>query len=283
MNENLIAQPVLAYNWAVVLYFFLGGLSAGCFAVAVVANYWKDELKPLAKTAALAAPISLAVGLLVLLLDLGRPLGGFALLVRFNPTSAVSWGTLFLGIFLVLSGVFAWFVSQGQDSKARIIGHVGLAFALLVATYTAVLLGQSPGRALWNSALLPVVFLAGGLVSGLALVILICSARGMSDVTAPLGKYVAGLLSLELGLVALELVALFNGDAGAVETGRLLLSGHYSIAFWGLQIALGAVVPIAILTRKSVPQAAQVVASVLVLVGVFTMRYIVVMGGQVIG
>jgi molybdopterin-containing oxidoreductase family membrane subunit len=105
----------------------------------------------------------------------------------------------------------------------------------------------------------------------------------MSDVTAPLGKYVAGLLILELGLVALELVALFNGDAGAVEAGRLLLSGHYSIAFWVLQIALGAVVPIAVLVRKSIPQAAQVAASVLVLVGVFTMRYIVVMSGQIIG
>jgi formate-dependent nitrite reductase membrane component NrfD len=278
-----MSQPELAYNWAIVLYFFLGGLSAGCFAVAVAASYWKDELKPLARTAALAAPISLAVGLLVLMLDLGRPLGGISLMWRFNPTSAVSWGTLFLGIFMVLSSVFAYFIVKGRTQEARIIGYVGLGFAVLVATYTAVLLGQSPGRALWNSALLPVMFLTGGLVSGLALVILVCSARGMSDVTAPLGKYVAGLLILELGLVALELVALFNGDAGAVEAGRLLLSGHYSIAFWVLQIALGAVVPIAVLVRKSIPQAAQVAASVLVLVGVFTMRYIVVMSGQIIG
>ncbi len=151
----------MAYNWAIVLYFFLGGLSAGCFVTAVAASYWRVELKPLAKIAALAAPIALAIGLLILMLDLGRPMKGYRIILNFNPSSAISWGTLFLTIFMVLSSAFAFLLIKGQESKAKILGHVGLLFAVLVATYTAVLLGQAPGKDLWNSGVLPVMFLAG--------------------------------------------------------------------------------------------------------------------------
>ncbi len=283
MYENLMPQPVMAYNWAIVVYFFLGGLSAGCFVVAVAASYWRVELKPLAKIAALAAPIALAIGLLILMVDLGRPMKGYRIILNFNPSSAISWGTLFLTIFMGLSSAFAFLLIKGQESKAKILGHVGLIFAVLVATYTAVLLGQAPGKDFWNSGVLPVMFLAGGLASGLALVILVAALKGMSDVTPLLGKYVAGLLVLELGLVVLELVSLYNGDGDSIETARMLVSGHFSVAFWGLQIVLGAIVPIAILVRKSIPKAAQIAASVLVLVGIFTMRYIVVVVGQMVG
>ena len=57
----------LAYDWMITLYFFFGGLSAGAFLFSVVANYWKQEYKHLAKRSAVLSLIAIAIGMLILL------------------------------------------------------------------------------------------------------------------------------------------------------------------------------------------------------------------------
>ena len=116
----------VSYNWMVVTYFFLGGLSAGSYIFSVVANYWKQDFKPLAKTGAILAPIVLSIGMLFLMLDLGRPLGAWRIFLNFNPTSAISWGTWFLNIFFVLSLGYAWFLIKDEDKKAKKFAYLGL-------------------------------------------------------------------------------------------------------------------------------------------------------------
>ena len=93
----------MSFDWMVVAYFFLGGISAGSFIFSVIANFWKKEFQPLAKTAAIIAPITLALGMLVLLVDLGQPFRFWRLMVTLVPTSALSWGVWFLNIFFVFS------------------------------------------------------------------------------------------------------------------------------------------------------------------------------------
>ena len=66
MSEQGTAMH-LAYDWMIVTYFFFGGLSAGAYMFSVAANYWKQEFKPLAKTAAILAPITLTIGMFFLL------------------------------------------------------------------------------------------------------------------------------------------------------------------------------------------------------------------------
>lgn len=61
----------LAYNWMVVVYFFLGGLSAGAYLLSVAARYWLTDFQPLARRAAWLAPLVLIPGLLLLMADLG--------------------------------------------------------------------------------------------------------------------------------------------------------------------------------------------------------------------
>lgn len=272
----------LAFNWLVVTYFFLGGLSAGAYFFSVTANYWKKEFKPLAKTHAILVPIVLAVGIFFLWVDLGKPLRVWRLFLSFNPRSAISWGTWFLGIFFLLSIVYAWLVTRGEDEKAKKYAYIGLPFALLVAAYTGVLLAQAPGKVLWHAALLPLLFLNGGLISGIALVILVSAGRQDSALLAKLGRFVAWLVSLELGMIFTELIILFNGGTEAVSTVKSLLGGSYSFLFWAVEIVLGAVIPVFILFRSKATYAAQAIASILILVGIYAMRYVVVIGGQII-
>ena len=69
-----------------------------------------------------------------------------------------------------------------------------------------------------------------------------------------------------------------------METVHLLTEGAMSTQFVWVQIVLGSIIPLAILAflggEKPVP--AFQLASLLVLVGVFTMKYVIVIGGQMI-
>lgn len=271
----------MSYDWMIVAYFFLGGISAGSYIFSVIANYWRKEFKPLAKTAAILAPVSLGLGMLILLIDLGQPLRAAGLFLNFNPTSAISWGIWFLNIFLVLSLIYAWFLIRGEEEKIKKVACIGLPFSLIAGTYTGILLAQAPGRALWHSALTPILFLVGGLISGLALVMLVSMGIEDKALLKKLGKVIVGLLSLELGLILVEIIVLSNGGVRGVDIIKSLLIGELSLLFWVLEIILGAVLPMYIILRTKMGTSASALASLLVLMGIYTMRYIVVVGGQV--
>jgi len=274
--------PELAYDWMIVTYFFLGGLSAGVFLFSVATTYWSTDLRALGKRPAFLAPIILAVGMLILLIDQGQPFRGWRIYVFLNTTSALSWGVWFLHIFLALSVLYAWHLYKSGPDKAKTFGYLGVPLALLVATYTGVLLTESPGRPLWHTSLVPVLFLNGAVISGIALGLLLSHGQRGDASLGGVGKLLGGLVLCELALLVLEIFSLSNGLGEEVVVANALLTGSFAPLFLGVEILLGMLVPAVLLFRSKAP-VVQVIASVLVLVGVFTMRYVVVIGGQVIG
>lgn len=279
MQPEYSNVPEMAYDWMIVVYFFLGGLSAGCFLFSVATTYWKEQLRPMGKPMAILAPIVLSIGMFVLLLDLGQPLRAWRLMVSLNPRSALSWGVWFLNGFFVFSVLYAWRLWTSGPEKAKRFGYLGVPFALLVATYTGVLLAQAPGRPLWHTAIVPVLFLNGALMSGTALGLLISARRQEADLRAKVGGFLAILAIVELGMLTVELIVLLNGGGEGAAIVKELLAGSYALAFLGVEVILGLIIPAAILLRTKTP-AAQIIASTLVLVGVVTMRYVIVVGGQ---
>lgn len=288
MNVSILAvpdyvnTPVLAYDWMVAAYFFLGGLGAGAFVFAVVAEHWKKSLQPLARVPALVSPVALTVGLLILLLDLGQPFRAYKLFTSFQPTSALSWGVWFLNIFFALSVLHAWCLLKGRAELAKKVGIAGIPFAILVAMYTGVLLTQAPGRPLWHSALVPPLFVNGALVSGIAVAMLASAGKVDRAIRVKLGRVLAGLVALELAFIAVELISLFYAGGESAAVARGLMSGTFGFLFLGVEVGLGVVLPVCILMRSKGSAAAQSVAAALVLLGVLTMRFVVVIGGQVI-
>ena len=276
----------LAFNWMMVVYFFLGGLSAGCYLFSVAANYWIKEFKPLARISAILASISLAIGMLFLLIDLGQPFRMWRLYFNFNPQSPVSWGSWFLIIFLALNVVYTWFLIKGEEEKGRIVAYIGLPFALAAGTYIARILVLAPGRELWHTALLPFMFLNGGLISGIALTLLMSIGRQKRALLSKLGKFVAYLVLLELVMIFTEIIVLLSRSAEASASAKLLLVGDYSFLFWTLEIVLGALIPVFILLSQNTKITTRAyvngTAYILLLVGIFTMRYILVIGGQIV-
>jgi molybdopterin-containing oxidoreductase family membrane subunit len=177
---------------------------------------------------------------------------------------------------------YAWFLIKGEDEKAKKFAYAGLPFAFLVATYTGLLLHQAPGRILWHNAMLPWLFLLGGLISSIALVISLSAGRQNRAILVKLGRFVVWLVLLELAMAFIEIITLFTGGTEAVATVKALLSGSYGLLFWGVQIFIGAVIPAFILLRNKISGPAQAIACTSLLVGIYAMRYILVVGGQII-
>ncbi len=128
------------------------------------------------------------------------------------------------------------------------------------------------------------MFLVGGLISAMAAAVLILTLMGQKA-TEPffgLRKYLCALIVVELLMIGSELIALYTGPVVAVETANLLLTGKLSSLFIGVELIIGALVPLALLIALKVSRspALYMLTSVLLLVGVLTMRCVVVLAGQ---
>ncbi len=279
-EQNTVTH--LAYDWMIVMYFFLGGLSVGAYLFSVAANYWKQEYKSLAKRSAVLSLIVLAIGMFMLLIHLGRPERFWRVFTSFNPHSMLSWGAWLLNIFGLLDFIFTVLLFTSKKSVAKKVAYIGLPFALLTAFYTAIHIARAPDMLLWHSSLMPVLFLNGALISGIALVILFSANAKNVELFSKLGKFLALLVVIELCLVLSEVLMLFNGGNESIAVARSLISGRIGFLFLGVEIMVGAVVPVAILLKAKSDAILQIVASLLILIGVFTMRYVIVVGGQLI-
>ena len=270
----------LAYDGIIVTYFFLGGLSVGAYVFSVAASYWKQEFKPLAKRSAVLSLIALAMGMLVLLHDLGQPARAWRLFTAFNPQSMLSWGVWFLNAFGLMAFLYTALLLINKEKAAKKFAYIGLPFAVLTATYTAMLLSQAPDRELWHTALLPVLFMNGALISGIAIVMLFSLSSKHSEIISKLGRIVSWLIILELAMVFGEFVLLLNGGTGSAAVAAGLLSGQIGCLFLGFEIVLGGIVPVVILLSGKSNAFLRFVASILILIGIFAMRYVIVVGGQ---
>ncbi len=272
----------LAYTWMIVAYFFFGGLSAGTFLFSVAANYWRQEFRHLAKKSAVASLIALCAGMLILILDLGQPFRVWRLFITSNMRSPVVWGVWILNVFLVMNLIYTALLFLGKDKIAKKFAYIGCPFAVLAATYTAMLLAHSPAKLLWHTSLLPVLFLNGAIISGLALVMLFSAGSRNTKILSGLGKFTACLIILELGMILGEVTILLTGGTESVATAKALFSGQLGFLFLGVEIVLGSVIPVVMLLRSKATALTQATASLLILIGIFTMRYVIVVGGQLI-
>jgi formate-dependent nitrite reductase membrane component NrfD len=237
----------------------------------------------------LSAPI-------LLIVDLNQPLRFWHLFVYLNPTSPLSWGSFFLALDAVVCIVYAYFIIHGNWKMARLWGLGGLPVAIAGHGYTGFFLALSKARAFWNTALNPALFMISAMVSGLAVLIVLSNlwlrryALEMSEDQVAKHKAVIGtLLRLfiifivaDLFLIGSDLTVLASSDSQSYAMLQLLTTGEFAIWFLGIELFLGAILPLALLAHpktRMIP-AVQYASAALVIIGVFVMRVIIVIGGQ---
>lgn len=278
----------MVWDAIIAIYLFLAGLGAGAFALGALTNWAKTPAPTMKKVAFIVAPVAVAVGTLMLVVDahagLMNPLRFFGLVA--NLGSVMAWGVIILSAFLVVSIVdlIILLVKKGTPKALDIVGAV---LAVCVAAYTGVLLGDA-GVAfpLWNMAVLPILFIVSAASTGIAVTLLITRFVAADEAAALpwLGKAGLVLPVLELALVIalLAVAGMAGGSAGAAGAASVanLVSGPYAVAFWLGFVVIGLAVPfvLELMSRRgSQSKALPMAGEACVLVGGFMLRYLVIM------
>ena len=193
-----------------------------------------------------------------------------------------------------------------RPALIRALAWANIVLGTGLGIYTGILLDTMVARPLWNSAILGPLFLFSGLSAGAAMLHLATVARGdrhpphgmiggaLAALVQPLGAEApdrhqanslvradVAFLAIELALIGLLLVNLYTSSASHAAAAALIVSGPYSWAFWGVIVALGILAPLALQGLElghRIPHT--VLPALLVLVGGFTLRWVMVTAGQ---
>ncbi len=86
----------------------------------------------------------------------------------------------------------------------------------------------------------------------------------------------------DLFLIGSDLTVLASSDTESYAMLQLLTTGEFAIWFLGIELFLGAVLPLVLLSVPKVRMipAVQYASAALVIIGIFVMRIIIVIGGQ---
>lgn len=247
---------VAAYNtyvpWGlwIAVYVTLIGVSVGAFLVAVLGyGFGVKAVQPLGKMSLLVALAALAGGLTSVWLDLGRSERIFNLFLFTSPKSVMglmTWFYTLYGILLLVMLYLAW--KQPTNSALRVLGWVGLPFAILFGGAEGSLFGVVGARATWESGLTPILFLVEGAFSGVALMLFLSVLFGEREPLPFLRNLTIALLFAVLVLEISEYFTAFYANIPAkIVSLEIVLFGEYWWVFWIAHLGLGLLLPLILL------------------------------------
>ncbi|MCL5959471.1 MAG: polysulfide reductase NrfD [Chloroflexi bacterium] len=295
------ASHQIPFGPAIAIYFFFTGISAACFLISTVGYVLRvQRYQPLARLAALLAPIFLLAAPWFLLSDLEQPLRFIHLFWMWNFRSPITWGTIILTVYPTVALIYLWHILNKNLRWARIFGIIGIHLAVGLELYTGFILAMGMGRPMWNTALMPLYFLVSALVSGAGILILLAIVKEKVfgnnlkvtvylptidlSMVRELGLLLLIFIMLDLTMTISEVIVMANSRPAEQAVAMQMLQGDFSSLFLGVQVLVGLLIPLALLSFPSVRRSNTVlaIASGLVLVGVFMMRYVTVIAGQMI-
>lgn len=267
------------WEMMIVWYFFLGGIAGGAYFTAAIAdNFGSARDRAVAKVGyLLSLPLTAACGIL-LIADLGVPTRFLNMLGAFkfwDPMSIGAWGIGVFGLFSFLSSVLSFSTSEQMAGLRRKLSLVGSIFGFFLAAYTGVLLSNTALPFWGDSRLMGALFLASGASTGMAAISLIMFLGGT---TAGEGWGKVKKADRYSMLIELVLLAVFLGLLGSAA--RPITSGQFAPLFWGGLVGVGLVIPLVLEFVGQRVKAVAAIAAVLVLVGGFVLRYVVLMSIQ---
>ena len=179
------------------------------------------------------------------------------------------------GLFTFASSVLSFGTAPRATALRRKIAIGGLFFGFFLASYTGVLLSAT-AQPLWSEArLMGALFLASGASTGLAAISVVMFLTGGSGGTGWGKVKKADRYSMIVELIVLALFLALLGSAA-----RPITTGHFAPLFWGGLVGVGLIIPLVLDLAGHRLRAVGVVSAVLVLVGGFVLRYVIVMSIQ---
>jgi formate-dependent nitrite reductase membrane component NrfD len=314
----------MTWEWPIAIDLLAAGLAGGAYFSGFLTDRISGGKHALLPKIAMFLGVPLVLlGSLLLVLDLGEQLRAWHLFTRFRPGSAMSMGSWILILYALIGIVMIalWWADSFDPEKIKLTGLSGLAkvirparpalgvlswialvLAVVLMTYTGVLLSAT-NQALWASTfLLPVLFVVSAVFTGSALLLLVLKSglgrlldilfggegetipdetiNAMAKATAVVGVWNVVVLAAFLAWLA------FGSTAAAADSVGILTFGGLAFLFWVGVVIVGLLIPLALLyasVRGKEPVVGAILTSAcLVLIGGFVLRLVIVLGGQMV-
>ncbi len=269
--------------------------ASGVLNVASIGSvFGQTAYKPRAPLSGLLSLALLAGGLMVLMLDLGRPERVIVAATHYNFRSVFAWNVFLYSGMAAIIALYLWTMFERRmNGYSRAAGIAALVWRFALTTGTGSIFGFLVARQAYQSALLAPLFIVLSFAWGLAVFLIVQSVMyAWNGHTLPeavrrrmarlLGVFVAASLYL---VAVYHLTNLYFARQTAFEAFILLGRGDelgvYPALFWGGYVLVGALLPMLLLfTPRGAGPNGMLAASALVVAGAFALLFVFIVGGQ---
>ncbi len=277
-------------------YVFFVVTSTGLCLVSSIGHVFNvDSFKPIAKRSVFMAIVTIISGFLVIGFEIENPwrMPVYNMLSA-NITSNIWWmGTLY-GAYLFFMLIEFALLQMGKHERAGMFGLLGVIAGVAAHSNLGAVFGLLGGREFWHGPYMPIYFITSAMMSGCAAVIFFTwlgyrangwkmSATLESSLTST-AKLGATLIAVIMFFTTWKMISGISGHPpGKYEAMMALVKGPYAINFWVGEVFLGMLLPfVIILAVRASNMKALFYASAAGIVGIFFMRYDLVVVGQIV-
>jgi len=250
----------------------------------------KPAYKARAPLAGLLSIAMLTGGLTVLMLDLGRPDRIIVAATNFNPTSVFAWNIfLYSGMFAAVA-VYLWTMMEKRMYPwSKPAGFLVFIWRFVLTTGTGVIFSFLVARQAYGTAILPPMFIVISFAWGMAVFHVVQSTIYAWNQLS-LDEYVQKRMRNLMGVfviaalyfvVTYHLTNLYFARQTDFERFILVDGGIYPLLFWVGYVLLGNLLPLLLIYHPALGKTKCVIAaSMLIVLGGFSLLYVFIIGGQ---
>ena len=271
---------------------FLIVAASGALNVASIASVFSKKIyEPMGRLSALLAIALLAGGLVVLLLDLGRPDRLIVAMTYYNFKSIFAWNIILYTGFFAFVGIYLWTMMDHTVYKyKKFAGFAAFVWRLILTTGTGSIFGFLVARSAYDAALMAPMFIIMSFSFGLAIFILVLMATykwtGMElgDAVVQrlrnlLGVFVASVLYFT---AVYHVTNLYATQHHEVEKFLLLEGGIYTSIFWVGEVIIGGIIPLILIYAPGIKTSRTTLGFIcgLIIIGGLSKIYTILIAGQ---
>lgn len=275
--------------------FFVVSSTGLCLVSSLGHVFGIEQFELIGRRAILLAIITLLTGFGTIAMEINHPIR-MAIYVLLTPNfeSPIWWmGTLY-GVYLALLIGEFYFLMRNHHKGAMTMGLLGFVAAVTAHSNLGGVFGLLEARPYWHGSFLPIYFILSALVSGGALIsIIVYYNYQFRKIPLParypqfintLAKLQALFLMILTFFVTWKIIpGLYGRPPEKFEATMALLTGPLAFNFWFFEVLIGMLIPIALLlNQKFRTPFGVMLAGVFCTVGIFFMRYDLVLGGQLV-
>lgn len=247
--------------------FFFGGISGGLY----LASLYFDSM--------LGMFIAWLLALLMGIFDLAhlsKPMRSWRMVLKPKTswiTRGLIFATLFIGCAAIQLALSYWLAENVAETVFKVLAGI-MAFG--VAIYSGFVVGYVSAIKLWNSAIIPILFIIAGVTGGLAILL----AIHLDNAAAVMEIMRVVLIAYAVFMVIYIWIATYGGEAARGSVMEII-RGSIAPVFWIGVVLLGIVAPIVILFAASAGASAALIITVIcVIIGGVALRYVILKAGM---